>query len=1784
MTNYDSPSTGADAWQATPEVPTLAAPVLAAPVLPAAPEKIGSTSVEVVEIPDEPEVKRRAGLGGRPIIEAHSLLEVAKSKAAAAKAAAEAEAKERAAELETKAKAEEKDAARAAAKAKAKAKAEAKRAAAKAKGVSPGENLLQRLASLQRHHSRPTYSEMATWSGHTQWNAAQWSTPKKRGKEKKPPAKNAESNTVKGYDGRKITMPWPQDGSSSSSAQMDAQEEVRKLREIMQVMASGQQLTPAQLGMLAADPMDSVRSEQKDLNAKRKRLSKIRQLEQRIQTSQKQFEDWVSAQKTLFRQEKQRYNEEVARMEKELTELKNGNMGNPEMEEDDLDLEDIDLGDSKMSAREAAMYQKLEMATTQAYHAQQAMLQMQGQMQQYMAFHAQQGAPSASTMPMETPFDSQSGTAHSPQLPKHVAKVRPGPYQKEIRDPKKTQNKKDQEDGLQQVFNVEEDEEETKQPTVPFGREKKESSAHGMRELRTVDLAGDLGIVIDSYLQQDEDAPTFVVPTADGWAPADYDDEIDTLPSFGGQVPDEVPAEGVVHAWRGCHEHFAHPNPTMAMIYVDSDDYERFGNAVTRIWPELSTDEWIHIDVNPEWKKSELLDANIPQIMIVNQNWYPATTTWRAVLLELKYLDRTHALQEHTILSMSVRTPTSKRDLLIQLGMIHLRSMTYLEVNGNLLRTADPPVLLAHGAFLFLELLEESEQDSQRTPGSLEPSLGSGSEFTLEGSTPTVDSIFDDFYAEQAVENLMNEIDQQPGNEADRTSPRSSSVESSVAEFLDFVSHKDSFTLSADSLTDPCTDRIEGRKPVVLNLADSILIEPPTPTKVDAVLGQQLASPQLTKDLAPLPPRKLNLELLVPASHPTPSPLRVPHAQTYTLLRQAWDVDLQLDLPEELYLHEATKDWLACTPTVLKGKLCHLHMFTDGSAFQSEAKAAWAFAAFASEHADSPLVEFRFLGWLAGPVITSPEYSSFCGATVMDSTSGEASGLFWAALWTFSMLHRFQDIHFHYDATVVGNAMFAHYNVPGRHAIVGFLRMLTQALEAALGPHRVQAHHVRAHQGHPLNEMVNSLAQWAACGHEVPLPGLNIAELVADDAFPLRWLWLHARGQQQPQSLPRIHDDVLWVDDIRQFQHTNLGPRWTFGYGSSTTTTETAFDLKLLTFNDLILTCPGTWTGLIKKAEKHALLQMCIRADNDEFHTDLLSEILAAYPESLLPRIEDRELVPEPFACLPCKQVFHSRTAWAVHAFRKHKRLARARYLADGTTCDHCHHIFLNEHRLYLHLRHSHQCFAALRHRGVTTTPVPGRGSRHWNQMEQYTLRPYDIVAGPRCPVPTDSLPHLAPHEEQLLLALTELEVHAHLDVEDWWLEIRPCLCSHPVSLEEMKTVLEVWQHFLSLDPMAGRRLRPTWLSQLLQAIQVSLHRLRLEWLAPELLPTKTIPLPDLDAQERLRHLSTSAMPHPGYGIRSKQPIFVHLYSGRRRHNDLQDAIEKLPWPAGQVPLVVSVDVVLNQQYGNILDVQTRKFWLQQAREGRIDGLALGPPCETWTTSRERWYEDFTGPRPIRNQHEPWGLPSLLISEAQQLWNSNCLMHFGLAMWYYQWLNGKLGILEHPAAPDPERHPTAATIWRTVIGKLFGSLEHATIHEVLQGYYDAASPKPTGLLTCHGPRIQDFAAFAKSHRSTHKLPPALRMGRCEDSNYWQTAKLKEYPAGFCAGALGSQATQATRPRGSGAAAGCGEHAFEGLHIDGSASSSRQSQSQSGQAKGRRGEFQKLTATTCHGAA
>ena len=260
-------------------------------------------------------------------------------------------------------------------------------------------------------------------------------------------------------------------------------------------------------------------------------------------------------------------------------------------------------------------------------------------------------------------------------------------------------------------------------------------------------------------------------------------------------------------------------------------------------------------------------------------------------------------------------------------------------------------------------------------------------------------------------------------------------------------------------------------------------------------------------------------------------------------------------------------------------------------------------------------------------------------------------------------------------------------------------------------------------------------------------------------------------------------------------------------------------------WHKILLDQPACWKGLLKKATAHALLQAEIHTKADLFERSL-AKAMANHHKDLLPQ---PELLPagstQTYVCMPCGRTFGSKVGWAIHTFRVHGRLAAARYLADQAACDFCHHTFYNEHRLYLHLRYSKRCFDHLRSRGICQPPLPGRGSKAWQSQTQYTQCPYLHGMGPDLPadMPTDHTA-LAPLEEELLLDLIALENKDYAPFEQpttlhhMWEDIRLCLRHHPLSLEDLDTVLSWWLRLLRTPLRPGQRLIPTDLACWLEA------------------------------------------------------------------------------------------------------------------------------------------------------------------------------------------------------------------------------------------------------------------------------------------------------------------------------------------------------------------------------
>ena len=240
----------------------------------------------------------------------------------------------------------------------------------------------------------------------------------------------------------------------------------------------------------------------------------------------------------------------------------------------------------------------------------------------------------------------------------------------------------------------------------------------------------------------------------------------------------------------------------------------------------------------------------------------------------------------------------------------------------------------------------------------------------------------------------------------------------------------------------------------------------------------------------------------------------------------------------------------------------------------------------------------------------------------------------------------------------------------------------------------------------------------------------------------------------------------------------------------------------------------------------------------------------------------------------------------------------------------------------------------------------------------------------------------------------------------------------------------------------------------------------------------------------------------------------LHLFSGRRRPGDLQYFLDAMEPPSNYVLHVVSLDVIVDELWGDAMAPGTREYWLRMAQEGHVAAFVAGPPCETWSQARGKAVAALKhgrAPRIVRTAEHLWGLPSLALKELQQVLVGNSLLTFTLLMAAVMVTTGGLGIIEHPAEP---KDATAAAIWRLPALLALLSAPGVNRQRLAQGLFGAPSPKPTDLLTINLPcLVQHLHAWM----IRKELPVGTAIGLNHEGQ-WKTGYLKEYPPAMC-GAL-----------------------------------------------------------------
>ena len=540
---------------------------------------------------------------------------------------------------------------------------------------------------------------------------------------------------------------------------------------------------------------------------------------------------------------------------------------------------------------------------------------------------------------------------------------------------------------------------------------------------------------------------------------------------------------------------------------------------------------------------------------------------------------------------------------------------------------------------------------------------------------------------------------------------------------------------------------------------------------------------------------------------------------------------------------------------------------------------------------------------------------------------------------------------------------------------------------------------------------------------------------------------------------------------------------------------------------------PGYWRRLVRRSCEHARMQREREEQVRRLHCTVIDELRAhGLPCAPPPRPERAPMAF--YGCLTCRLRRKSLGGEGAHMFTVHGQRAFHRRYCEGTQCAACLKEFHTVGRLLHHLRSSKTCRCTLASRGFWNVDEHGEGSAAHTQQERVHngLRLVQQAEGPQLP-PTQREEPDRIHQECYDAIAQYLLTHSAPAFEP---ACRALPALHPISWSLFRSTLQsVWSSMspqdwdlaaeteIAMKPVVDRLLAAdTWdtFQQTTLSTKDSHNHLDLYDLEGWML--KIAATPDLLSD------SLTGVERP----RFRERVVLHAFSGRRRRGDLQEFMDRVALQHPSITLlVVSLDIVVDEQYGDVRNEQMKQMWLRAIRSGHIIAMLAGPPCNTWSAARAHAVSSSSGrpaPRVVRPSDEAWGACSLSLRELADACVGNDLLIFTLVAFLLLFFNQGLSVVEHP---DEPQDLNAVSIWRLPIMQVLLCLPGVELHHILQGLFGAESPKPTGFLTLNLP---GFRHTLYKGRLTTQPPMHSSIG-VTASGEFKTAKLKEYPPALC---------------------------------------------------------------------
>lgn len=242
--------------------------------------------------------------------------------------------------------------------------------------------------------------------------------------------------------------------------------------------------------------------------------------------------------------------------------------------------------------------------------------------------------------------------------------------------------------------------------------------------------------------------------------------------------------------------------------------------------------------------------------------------------------------------------------------------------------------------------------------------------------------------------------------------------------------------------------------------------------------------------------------------------------------------------------------------------------------------------------------------------------------------------------------------------------------------------------------------------------------------------------------------------------------------------------------------------------------------------------------------------------------------------------------------------------------------------------------------------------------------------------------------------------------------------------------------------------------------------------------------------------------------------VVVHLFSGRRRPQDVHYWLAQWANHRGAKITVLSMDTAVSQAYGNLHVKATSWQKLVTLYEcGAIAATLAGAPCETFSAARHlpppEHIEYARWPRPLRSASRLFGLAMLTAKELRQCRQGTEFSLQTLFIAVLHLASGGVFLSEHPACPEDEEK---ASIWRSALVELLRKDPDCKLQTFAQWRWGSATPKPTGLLSIRLPSLAKSMYACADQTLTY--PAKIAQGVDEQGRF-NTAACKEYPPLFC---------------------------------------------------------------------